>query len=324
MAGMAKNVGKTVTLNHILREGSLAGKKFGVTSIGVDGETKDMVTGTGKPEIYLYRNTVFATSEVFYHRRQIQSEILAVSNRQTSLGRIVTSRALCGGKAILAGPPDTATMRELIMEMQGEGAETVLIDGALSRVSPASPDITEALILSTGAALSPEISKIVAQTSFIWQLTELPEVKKEKAAILNSLQSGVWGINRDGEIHDFEIKSGLQSNFLHSLGFKEKTESLYIGGIVTDRMLKELSGKKEFDGVKLIVRDFTKLFIAPSTFRIFKAKGGTIEVVKRSRLLAITVNPWSPAGFTLDRERLTDALREKIAAPVICLRPHDS
>ena len=62
ITGMAKNTGKTVTLNYLLELLRERGKKVAVTSIGIDGEKTDQVTQTEKPEIELYEGTVFVTS----------------------------------------------------------------------------------------------------------------------------------------------------------------------------------------------------------------------------------------------------------------------
>jgi len=52
IVGMAKNAGKTVTLNALLDEAYENGKNVGLTSIGRDGEKQDIVTQTEKPMIY--------------------------------------------------------------------------------------------------------------------------------------------------------------------------------------------------------------------------------------------------------------------------------
>ena len=59
--GMNKNVGKTTTLNYILKEAR--GKvSLGLTSIGRDGEEIDVVTSTEKPKIYIEKNAMVATA----------------------------------------------------------------------------------------------------------------------------------------------------------------------------------------------------------------------------------------------------------------------
>ena len=44
--GMCKNAGKTTVLNRIIREVNGNGQTIALTSIGRDGENKDLVTGT--------------------------------------------------------------------------------------------------------------------------------------------------------------------------------------------------------------------------------------------------------------------------------------
>lgn len=320
VAGMAKNVGKTVTLNYLLRRCGAAGLPVGVTSIGVDGESTDAVTGTRKPEIRLSPGTVFATCEAFYRQRLIEAEVLGVSSRHTSLGRVVTARALTGGKAIIAGPADTASARRLIEEMKAHGASTVFIDGALSRVSPASPEVTEALVLATGAALSPDISRIVAATRLTWRLIRLPEAESSLRKKLLPITSGVWLIGSDCSLTDTGLESGIRIREL-DFGAAENPRGIYIPGIVTDRMLKALTARKETAGLELIVRDFTKLFIGAPVLRAFLSAGGRVKVLWKARLLAVTVNPWSPSGYSVDRERLVDSLQKEIDVPVISLVP---
>lgn len=55
------------------------------------------------------------------------------------------------------------------------GAHTTLVDGALSRLSSASPTIAEAMILTTGASLSANMDELVNKTDFAVKLINLPE-----------------------------------------------------------------------------------------------------------------------------------------------------
>ena len=72
VVGLEKNTGKTVCLNYILTH-LPDNARVAVTSIGIDGESKDQVTGTKKPEIWLRRGMVFATSEKHYRMRKLVS-----------------------------------------------------------------------------------------------------------------------------------------------------------------------------------------------------------------------------------------------------------
>ena len=113
IVGLEKNTGKTECLNYVLRN-LPEGLAAAVTSIGTDGERKDVVTGTRKPEIYLRCGTIFATTEKYYLRRRLVAEVLDVGDEGTSVGRIITARALSGGKVMLSGPPSTAGIAAFI------------------------------------------------------------------------------------------------------------------------------------------------------------------------------------------------------------------
>lgn len=320
VAGLAKNVGKTVTLRHLLREGTRRGLRLGVTSIGVDGESIDSVSATRKPEITLYPGVVFATSEAHYRRRRLQSEVTGVARRHTALGRVVVAKALSAGKTLLSGPADTTSLREVIWMLRSEGAGTVLVDGALSRLSPASPAVTDAMVLATGAALSPEISRIVSRTSFVCSLTELPEVDSPLGKSLEGLEGDLWGIDEEKTPRALGIGSALSLDRVKE-GILRFGTVIFNPGIVSDKLLSFLSSLSQIKDITLIVRDFTRLFVQPHTLKVYLGKGGSIKVLERPRLLGVTVNPYSPAGYQVDKDRLVGSLQASLNVPVEYITP---
>ena len=316
IAGLAKNAGKTVTLNYLLREAHKMAYEIGVTSIGVDGESIDRVTHTEKPEIRLYSGMLFATSETHYRQRMIESEVIGLSPRQTSLGRVVSARALSDGKVLLSGPSDSFSLRRLINDMHRQGIRTVLVDGALSRMSLASPAVTDAVILATGAALSPDIRTIVSKTRFVCSLVDLPEADAMQKEKFKDITSGVWALDKEGIPVDLGIKTSLDLKAIKE-GMLKYGPKVYAAGAVTDKFLRYLTSQKEIGETELLVRDFTKIFVEPSSLQIFLRRGGKIKVLKRCNLLAVTINPWSPTGFSVDREKLQKALQKEVKVPVI-------
>lgn len=84
-----------------------------------------------------------------YRSKRLVAEIMDVSTQQTSLGRLVTARAVSSGKALLSGPADTGSLKTLIQGMKRFDVDTTIVDGALSRLSLSSPAVTEAMVLAT-------------------------------------------------------------------------------------------------------------------------------------------------------------------------------
>ena len=311
--GLDKNTGKTVCLNYILRRMNDMGVHVGVTSIGVDGEQVDSVFATAKPEITLYEGTHFITSEQHYLRRQLVSRLEAVDSRRTALGPLVTARVLVRGKALLSGAATTGILRSQIGQLNSMGAALTIVDGALSRLSLASPTVTDAMILATGAAVSANVKQLVSKTKFLYRLICLDEVDSGLRDRLCNIESGLWAVDEEGQPHDLGIASVFlidraETDLLHY------GRTLFASGAVSDRLLRVLAAKEK--GITLIARDFTKLFITPEAYTEFIRQDGRLLVLQRSRLIAITLNPTSPQGFLLDSRSTCDALGEALQMPV--------
>lgn len=317
IVGLEKNTGKTETLNYVLNRLQTTAARIALTSIGVDGEQTDIVTRTQKPEIIVYEGMVFVTSEKHYSERKLISEILDVSETRTALGRLITARAKSSGKVILSGPSDTAGIKKLIDEMDDFGIQTTIVDGALSRLSLASPAITEAMILATGAALSANIPQLVRETRFVQQLIELPTVNEKLAEKLQSLKHGMWAIDADDEIHDLEIPSVFLLDKREKDIFRFGTR-IFVSGAASDKLLSFL--RMQNKNVELMVNDFTKMFVSQREFNSFLKNGNSIKSVLRSKLIAVTVNPLAPNGFLLDSETLRHEMKKALNVPVYNVR----
>lgn len=310
---MEKNTGKTVCLNYILHRLNELGAHVGVTSIGVDGEQIDSVFATAKPEITLYEGTHFITSEQHYLRRQTVSVLEAVDSRRTALGPLVTARVLVPGKVLLSGAATTGVLRGQIEQLGTLGADITIVDGALSRLSLASPTVTEAMILATGAAVSANVKQLVSKTKFLLNLIRLDEVDFTLRERLSPIPSGLWAVDSDGMPHDLGIASVFlidrTENDLSRYG-----KTLFASGAVSDRLLRVLAAKR--GNYTLITRDFTKLFITPEAYTEFTRRGGKLMVLQHSQLIAVTLNPTSPQGFLLDSKSTCEALSDALQTPV--------
>lgn len=315
IVGLEKNTGKTECLNYVLSRLRDSRKQIALTSIGIDGESHDQVTQTHKPEIELDKGMIFVTSELHYKQRKLMSEVLDVSRQSTSLGRWVTAKALSNGKVLLSGPASNHSIKELIADLKNKGVELTIVDGALSRKSLGSPTVTEAMILATGAALSANSTQLVYKTAYVYDLIQLPEIKSDLKLKLSEIEQGVWGIDSNGNVKDTGISSVLMIK-------KEKDKlfqfgnSFFVSGAVTDQFLNFLKNQKQISEINLVVRDFTSVFASPETYYDFVKRGGKMQVLNRTNLLAVTINPVSPDGYRLNSDALKEALGKRINVPV--------
>ncbi len=315
IVGLEKNVGKTECLNYILCRLPLQEKRVAVTSIGIDGENKDQVTSTKKPEIFLREGMYFSTAESHYKERRLVSELVEITNERSSLGRIVTAKVSVGGKALISGPSSGVSLRRWVSGMEKFGIDLTIIDGAISRLSSASPAISKAMILSTGAAFSSNIQTLVQKTKFVVEMIGLPKLDDVTRDTLCDIESGVWGVDNNDNIIDFGLTSALAISSL-KVDITKGMRIIYTVGALTDKLLKLVSDSKNIKNVTLVVKDFTKIFVSETAYRVFCSRGGKIMVLQKSKLIAVCVNPTAPNGYVLDSDILCGKLEEALKLPV--------
>jgi hypothetical protein len=170
IVGMAKNAGKTTALNYLIEEADDEGIKLGITSTGRDGETSDLVTGTEKPRVFLYEDTIVSVPSQLYDLADAGLEIMEMTKMGTAIGDLMLCRVCDSGYVQIAGPVATADNKKMCQTMFDMGCELILIDGAIDRKSIASPDTSDAIILSTGAVISRTMKKVVEETTHIVNL----------------------------------------------------------------------------------------------------------------------------------------------------------
>ncbi len=308
--GMCKNAGKTTVLNQLLRASS--GKILGLTSIGRDGEDKDLVTGTKKPGIFVSQGTLVATaSQLVLQHCDVTREILETTGISTPMGDVVLLRALSDGAIQLAGPSITdqlARLREVFFQF---GADQVIIDGALSRKTLCSRKVTEATILCTGASYSKSLDTVVADTAFQCQLLTLPETADAQLRAMSGVDT------RDVVLFD-ENGPHTVTNLEDALRKSHGARAVFFGGALSDFALKPLlMSNAPLNGLTFLVRDSTKLLLKQDTFQKLHRRGIRLEVLDSVNLVALTVNPFSAYGIHFPKEELMARMEEQVSLPVI-------
>jgi len=318
--GMDKNVGKTTVLNYLL-EKSRGTLKLGLTSIGRDGEEEDRVTATEKPRIYVEKGTCLATAKQCLYNSDITREILSTTGIHTAMGEVVIVKALSDGYVELGGPSLNSYMIQVCKELKGLGSDLVIVDGALSRKSFASPSITEATILATGAALSRNMDKVVEKTSHAVKLLSLQqEDNKHIFGVCKNIHEAVRVsiINKDDSIVNLEVLTALEAAKEVVMNLTEEAAYVVVKGIISDKFIEDImKSTDKFKGVTFLAEDGTKVFINGDTLYKFERQGGRLKVLNGINVICVTCNPKSPYGYEFDKERFMDKLRNSISLPII-------
>jgi hypothetical protein len=315
IVGTNKNAGKTVALNQFIDIAASKGKIIGATSIGRDGERKDIVTNTEKPPIFVPKGTLIATAETCAKSCEALLEIIDVTTLQTAIGRVVICRAKEAGYVEIAGPDSSSEIKKVCDIMQEHGAELILIDGALNRKTQASPALADGVVLSTGAVLGRSIDVVLNKTIHTVEMLTLPRVEAEDLRICGEAAtlSYVSFIDKEKNIINTHYKTALGSAHKIMDLVKADYEYIVIPGTVMNSFIKAMHSVLRNNKIKLVVQDGTKIFVEPMDYRIFEKLGGRIKVIDPINLLAVTINPYAPEGYNFEPAFFYDVMKEALS-----------
>lgn len=326
LAGMCKNAGKTTVLNQLLLELGEARVPLGLTSIGRDGETVDVATGTKKPRIYIQEGTLFATAAGLLQNCDVTGEILSMTGIHTPLGQVVALRAKSDGFIDLAGPSMNRQLSVLSEWFQEQGVEKVLIDGAISRKSLCTRQVADAVILCTGASYHRSMDTVIADTAYISRLLELKRNISAKAAAritdwreTRQPEAKLLFLEEEGKAREPQPGQKL----IDALRERENQgyPLVWIEGALIDAMLKPLFfSNVSLKGLTFVVEDSSKLLLKEDTYGKLLRKGASITVLEEIALLAVTVNPFSAYGTHFDQEEFLEKMQQALSLPVLDVR----
>lgn len=305
--GLAKNAGKTVTLNYLIEEANNYNIKIGITSAGRDGESTDLVTLTKKPSIFVTKGMYVATAKKTLLLSNAKTEILETTGIPTAMGEVIIVKVRQGGNIQIAGPVSAADMKYVAARLKHYGAQVVLIDGAIDRKAVSSPVITDACIIATGAVLSRDIKKVLEKTAHAVECYSLDETDRNIKKMLRKYNK-TCVIQRDGSVIIPDIKTSITGGKKISVVIDDNTTHVFVKGALTDALLKDLWENKFIRGIKLIIEDGTKIFTDINVWNEMRRKGLKVETVNTINVLAVTLNPVSPAGYFFDSEILKDSM----------------
>jgi hypothetical protein len=315
IVGTYKNAGKTVALNQFINIAASKDKIIGTTSIGRDGEGRDIVTNTDKPLIFVPKGTLIATAETCIKSSKALLEIIEVTTLRTAIGRVVICKAKEAGYVEIAGPDSNAEVKKVCDIMLDLGAEIILIDGALNRKTQASPAIADGVVLSTGAVLGRSIEIVLNKTIHTSKMLTLPRVEAKDLRICGeaATSSYVSFIDRERNIINTHYKTTLGCAHKIIDLVKADYEYIVVPGTIMNSFIKAMNGVLRNNKIELVVQDGTKIFVEPMDYRIFEKLGGRIRVIDSINLLAVTINPYAPEGYNFEPAFFYDAMKEALS-----------
>lgn len=181
VVGTAKNVGKTVIAATLCEALFHRNIRFGICSVGRDGEAIDAVDAMPKPRLFLRPPTLLATA-----LRALPAspacEMYEVSDMLTAAGPVVFAAVRTPAYFELVGPPTAAGMRRVKRSLCAAGAQCIVVDGAVDRLAVLAGE-DDAVIVATGAAESATPQATVAEVAALVARLQTPAYDPAQAQV---------------------------------------------------------------------------------------------------------------------------------------------
>ncbi len=326
LIGLSKNVGKTTTTNYLLEtlisQRLYRAEEIAITSLGLDGEAIDALTGLPKPRYLPQTGILVVTTADLLHQAEnegAQFHHLQEFPGRTALGPVILARVSRAGQIIIAGPTLLSQLRGVLDKLEAYGARLSIIDGAINRLGAAAPTISDACIVCTGtsAGATPEI--VARRTTDVFTRLTVPqsswtdEYKKILAGErLVMFSPGTHDENVLGYTGDAEPAS--EASWIVE-GMQSRKNVVYLlRGAFTEELSREILRQLSQEPAsncqsELIVSDGTRIFCHTVTLRRLESRGLRIKVATPIRILALTINPYTPEYSCQPRHLLNALVR---------------
>jgi hypothetical protein len=321
--GLAKNAGKTVTFNTIVKEATERNIRLALVSYGRDGEDIDILNRHEKPRIYVPPATIFVTTNQALQKSSLNALVISNTGINTTLGEVNIYRSIDGGNVELVGIHSLSGLKK-VKELIANQVELVLVDGALDRRSSAIPELSDAMILATGAVIGNSEELVVKRTIAEINKLNLPEIEDINIKnIINNSGSEKGGIIEGDGIRDFVSETSFDIVNELKASCNLNGETIYLNGALTDSFVEGLCYSLVAKDLRIIVQNATKVFLNQRSMSLLKKHDIKLYVLEGMNLPAVTVNPVSPYGVKLDSDTLIRLLKEKLDVPVYDLMSKD-
>ncbi len=311
--GMTKNTGKTVVLNHLLAQAAQAQVAVGVSSIGRDGEDRDLVFFIPKPPILVWPGSLVATARATLQRAKVRFKLIDSTGLDSPMGEIVVIKVLEYGEMEVAGASRSSDQLKVIARLKQCGAALVILDGALGRSHHASPAIARGVILATGAAIGGGIQDVIRKTRDRLAILSIAQADAATRSLCEPVfaQGGVGLWDEQGQTllrADIATLNAAQTLLQHA---EARPATLALSGAVGRSLWRALGTLAEHQpGLRVVVADGTKLFVPASELAQLRQLGAQVLAYRGIKLAGITLNPYSPLGGSFDAEEFLSAARQ--------------
>jgi hypothetical protein len=246
-------------------------------------------------------------------------ERVETTSWSTSLGPVSIYRVVAGGEADLHGPGEPNSMKAVLARLGELSGGIVLVDGGWERRAYAAPGITDGVILVLAAGYSATPDRSAAAARYLVETLSVPpcdeaardawdETASKGATALLDARGRQVGVMPPGLVDPVPALKTADGGPVSSVILPHGLNDEFMIPLVRSPLR-----------CTLIVRDATRINVAPVYYKAWLKGRGRIQVVRPLKLIAVATNPWNPAGPDADPVEF----RQTVATALPDIAVHD-
>ncbi len=316
--GLHPRAGAKTVLSSLVMQIHRRSLPLGVTSVPRLGPESEGIVAEPVTRIPLPAGVLVATAEGAVASSGGSVQILERTPWETPHGSVHIGRMSEAATVDLYGPEGSEALAAVLRRLEVLSTGSVLIDGGWERRAFASPGVTDGVViaLASGCSATPERSAAAARvhvkTLSVPTCEPFLETAWEKAAergatVLLDDRGGTLGIlppSLEDPLAALRCVEGIVSTILLPYGLNDE----FMIPLVRSTFR-----------CTLVVRDATRISLAPIYFQAWLKGEGRIRVVRPLRLIAVATNPTNPWGPDADASEF----RQLVASAIPGVPVHD-
>lgn len=318
--GLHPLAGTRTVLGYLVRDLHRRKWPFALTSaprLPLEAESQDApqpVTRIAVPEGAYIASSCIAEGEGAAHVECIEQTAWTASR-----GPIAIFRVVRGGEVDIEGPGEPEPTRAVVDRLAELSGGLVFVDGGWERRSFAAPGISDGVVLVLAAGYSATLARSAAAARYLVETLSVPPCEEAaRAAWEETAKQGAAALLDPAGRMVGVLPPGLDDPVPALRGPDGEPVSTVVlpFGLNDDFMIPLVRSKFR---CSLVVRDATRLSVAPIYFKAWLKGRGRIQAVRPIRLIAIATNPINPSGPDADPEEF----RKTVAGAIPDLHVHD-
>jgi len=227
-------------------------------------------------------------------------ELIETTGWTTTLGPVGIYRCSSGGEADIHGPGEPASMKAVLERLSELSGGLVLVDGGWERRSFAAPGVTEGVVIVLAAGYSATTDRSAAAARYLVETLSVPpcdeaardawdETASKGATALLDARGRPVGVMPPGLVDPVPALKTPDGGPVSTVVLPHGLNDEFMVPLVRSPLR-----------CTLVVRDATRINVAPVYYKAWLKGRGRIQAVRPLRLIAAATNPWNPAGPDAD------------------------